>query len=176
MAKVTRIKATAASHRVPQIREEVVNMIAEIGHHQRERQRLKADMDDQISAIREKYDKLINPHNVAIQQLTDGVHTWSEANKDSLTNGGKIKTANMMTGEIRWRLRPMSCKAVRLKEAIEEIKLKGLAALFIRTKEELNKEAILANPDAVKDCRWISLEHGEDFVIVPFETELEEVA
>ncbi len=176
MAKVTKIKATAAAHRVPQNREEVVNMIAEIGNHQRDRQRLKADMDDQIAAIREKFDKQLAPHSEAIQQLTEGVHTWAEAHKDSLTNGGKIKTANMMTGEIRWRMRPTSCKAVRVKEAIEEIKQKGLAALFLRTKEELNKEAILANPDAVKDCRWISLEQGEDFVIVPFETDLEEVA
>ncbi len=176
MAKVAKIKAVAAAHRVPQSREEVVNMIAEIGSHQRDRQRLKADMDDQITAIREKYDKIITPHNEAIQQLTDGVHTWSEANKDALTNGGKIKTANLMTGEIRWRMRPMSCKAVRVKEAIEEIKQKGLAALFLRTKEEINKEAILANPEAVQGCRWISLEQGEDFVIVPFETDLEEVA
>lgn len=176
MAKAPKIKAAAAAHRVPQTREEVVNMIAEIGNHQRDRQRLKADMDDQITAIREKYDKQLAEHSEAIQQLTEGVHTWSEANKDALTNGGKVKTANLMTGEIRWRMRPMSCKAVRVKEAIEEIKLKGLAGLFLRTKEEINKEAILANPEAVKDCRWISLEQGEDFVIVPFETDLEEVA
>lgn len=176
MAKVTKIKAAAAAHRVPQTREEVVNMIAEIGSHQRDRQRLKADMDDQITAIREKFDQLLTPHSEAITALTAGCHTWCEANKDALTNGGKVKTANLMTGEVRWRIRPTSCKAVRIKEALEELKLKGLAAQFIRTKEELNKEAILANPDAIKDCRWISLEQGEDFVIVPFETDLEEVA
>lgn len=175
-AKGTKLKTAAVAHRVPQTRDEVVNMIAEIGSHQRDRQRLKADMDDEITIIRERYDKLLNPHNEAIQQLTDGVHTWSEANRDSLTNGGKVKTANLMTGEIKWRLRPMSCKTIRIKEAIEEIKQKGVAKLFLRTKEEINKEAILASPDKVKGFAWITLEQGEDFVIVPFETEIEEVA
>lgn len=175
MAKPAKIKKNAQSHRVPQNREEAVNMITSIGNNQRERQRLTADMDDEISVIRERYDKQINPLNTEIQELTDGLHTWAEANKDVLTNGGKTKTANMMTGEIKWRMRPMSCKAVRVKEAIEEIKQKGLAKLFIRTKEEINKEAILAAPDKVKGFSWISLEQGEDFVIEPFETNIEEV-
>ena len=80
-----------------------------------------------------------------------------------------------MTGEIKWRMRPTSCRAIKLKEAIEELKMAGLTR-FLREKLELNKEAILADPDAVKDFRWLALEQGEDFVIVPFETEIEEVA
>lgn len=175
MAKVTRIKTQAAEHRVPQNREEAVKMIAEIGNHQRERQRLKADMDDQITKLRKEYDQLMAPHVEQIKSLTSGVHTWAEANRDDLTQGGKVKTANMMTGEIRWRIAPPSVVLVRVKEALEELKQKALKR-FIRVKEEVNKEAILADQEAVQDCKWIQIKQGEDFVIVPFETELEEVA
>jgi hypothetical protein len=55
------------------------------------------------------------------------------------------------------------------------LKAKGLKQ-YIRTKEEVNKEAILADPESVASCAWIKIEQAEDFVIVPFETELEEVA
>jgi phage host-nuclease inhibitor protein Gam len=176
MAKTSKIKTSAAPHCVPQNRESVVSMIARIGTHQRDRQRIKADMDDQITALRESYDTQLVVHSQAIQALTEGVHIWCEANREALTGGNKVKFANLMTGEVKWRLRPTSCRAIKVKEAIEEIKLNGLAATMLRLKEELNKEAILANPEAVAGFRWIALEQGEDFVIVPFETDLEEVA
>ena len=175
MAKNSKIKAAAAAHRVPQNRSEVVTMIGEIGNHQRDRQRMKADMDDEITAIREAYDKDLAQHSARIVELTAGVHTWCEANRDILTNGNKVKSANLMTGEIKWRMRPTSCRAIKLKEAIEELKLAGLTR-FLREKLEINKEAILADPDAVKDFRWLALEQGEDFIIMPFETDIEEVA
>jgi phage host-nuclease inhibitor protein Gam len=46
----------------------------------------------------------------------------------------------------------------------------------VRVKEEINKEAILAEPDLAAKIPGISITQGEDFVIVPFETELEEIA
>jgi phage host-nuclease inhibitor protein Gam len=58
---------------------------------------------------------------------------------------------------------------------IEALKRLGLTR-FLRVKEEINKEAILAEPDAVRDVKGISISQGEDFVIVPLATELEEVA
>ncbi|MGE4334563.1 MAG: host-nuclease inhibitor Gam family protein [Pigmentiphaga sp.] len=170
------IKAPAAMCRVPQDRQEAVNMIAGIGAAQREREMLKMEMDEQITALREKYDAVMAPFVETIKTLSQGVHVWAEAHRDELTQGGKVKTANLMTGEVRWRTTPPSVKAVRVKEAIEELKARHLAERFIRTKEEINKEAILADPAAVEGMKWLSISQSEDFVIVPFETDLEEVA
>jgi phage host-nuclease inhibitor protein Gam len=175
MAKVTRIKQAAAAHRVPQSRDEVVGMIAELGGHQRDRQRLKADMDDQISAIRERFDKLLAPHSQEIEKLTEGVHTWCEANRDILTQNNKVKFANLMTGEIKWRMRPPKVGIKNNEMVIEQLKLRKLLEA-LRTKEEINKEAILAAPERYMEIKGITITQGEDFVIVPFETDLEEVA
>jgi phage host-nuclease inhibitor protein Gam len=175
MAKVTRIKTDAARYPVPQTRAEAVSAIAEIGNRQRDRERLKADMDDEIVKIRERYDKLIAPHNDDITGLSSGVHTWCEANRADLTNQGRVKTANLMAGEVRWRMRPPSV-GVRNQEAVIQA-LKDLRmARFIRTREELNKEAILAEPEAVQHIKGLTITQREDFIIVPFETNLEEVA
>lgn len=175
MAKKPNIKAPAAAFRVPQTRDEAVNMVAQIGHHQRERERLRLDLDGQITALREKYEGLMSPHVVELKALTSGVHTWAEAHRDELTQGGKVKTANLMTGELRWRITPPSVVLVRVSAALEELRLKGLGR-FIRTKDEVNKEAILADPAAVSGCNFIGIKQSEDFVVVPFSTELEEVA
>lgn len=173
-SKPTKIKARAAE-RVPQHKDEAVAYVKLIGDLQRDRQRIKADLDDQIVRLREAAQARLTPIEEEITSISSGVHTWAEANRDRLTNNGKIKTANLLTGELRWRTTPPACKLVRVKEALEELLAKGLKR-FIRTKEEVNKEAILADPEAVRECRWIEITQGEEFVIVPFETELEEVA
>jgi phage host-nuclease inhibitor protein Gam len=175
MAKVSRIKSQAKENRIPQNRDEVVAMIAEIGSHQRDRQRLKADMDDKITAIREEYDKLLAPHSAEIEALTEGVHTWCEANRTALTQGNKVKFANLMTGEIKWRMRPPKVAIKNNELVLEQLKLRKMVEA-IRTKEEINKEAILADPARYQDIKGITITQGEDFVILPFETELEEVA
>ena len=52
---------------------------------------------------------------------------------------------------------------------IETLEKLGLAR-FLRTKTEINKEAILADPDAVSGIAGLSIQTGvEDFVITPFE-------
>ncbi len=57
-----KIKPQAATVPVPQSRDDAVSAIARIGHHQRERERLKGEMDEQITTLREKYDRLMAPH------------------------------------------------------------------------------------------------------------------
>jgi len=62
-----------------------------------------------------------------------------------------------------------------LDNIIEACKKLGLAR-FLRVKEEINKDAMLAEQDLAQTITGVSISQGEDFVIVPFETELEEVA
>ncbi|ACL71515.1 Mu Gam family protein [Thioalkalivibrio sulfidiphilus HL-EbGr7] len=174
MPKTERIKQKAATF-VPGRREEVTEAIAEIGRLQRERSRIQAAMNDEIAAVKQRYEEQARPLAEDIQRLADGVHLWCEANRPELTQEGKRKTANLASGEVRWRMRPPSVSARGLDKIIQTLKDLRLTR-FIRTKEELDKEAVLAEPDAVKHIKGISIKQSEDFVIVPFETELEEVA
>ena len=58
---------------------------------------------------------------------------------------------------------------------LDQLRRLGLKR-FIRQKEEVNKEAVLADPAAVAQVTGLTINRGEDFVISPFETELAEVA
>lgn len=170
----TRLKQDAATFQVPQSKDQVIEAIAKIGRHQRERTRLETFMNDELAKVRESWEKQAAPHLDAIRELQRGVQIWCEANRDLLTQGGKVKYAHLASGEVKWRLTPPKVVIRAVENVISYLRQAGLDR-FVRIKEEPNKEAILAEPDAVAHIKGISISQREEFVIRPFETELEEI-
>ena len=71
-----------------------------------------------------------------------------------------------------WRNRPPSC-TIRGSEAVIAALKRLKLTRFIRSKEEINKDAILNEQAAVKDIPGITINRNlEDFAIVPFEQEI----
>lgn len=171
----TRIKQEATLYPVPQTKDEAIEAIADIGRHQRERTRLQTLMNDDLARVREAWEKQAAQHLDAIKALSGGVHLWCEAHRATLTQDGKVKYARLASGDVKWRMRPPSVAIRALDNVLTYLKQAGLER-FIRTKEEVNKEAILTEPEAVQHIKGITISQKEDFVIVPFETELEEIA
>lgn len=172
MATTKRIKA-AAQASVPQSKEEVARDIKALGDVQRELARATAAMNDQIGAITAQYTGTIEALIARVKTLQKGVQTWCAANREALTNNGKTKTANLVTGEIQWRQRPPSCSVRDVESVLKTLRRLKLRR-FIRIKAEVNKEAILNEPDAVRGVAGISIVTGiEDFVITPFEQTVE---
>lgn len=171
MAKpAKRIKSAAAAY-VPQNRDAVITDIKRIGDLQREASRLETEMNDAIAEITEKFAARITPIKTDIETLSKGVQGWCEANRDELTNGGKVKTANLVTGDVSWRQRPPSVSIRGVDAVMETLERLGLQR-FIRTKQEINREAILLEPKAVAGVAGITVKSGiEDFSIIPFEQE-----
>ncbi|HBK2803979.1 TPA: host-nuclease inhibitor Gam family protein, partial [Escherichia coli] len=133
--------------------------------------RLETEMNDAIAEITEKYASQIAPLKTSIETLSKGVQGWCEANRNELTNGGKVKTANLVTGDVSWRQRPPSVSIRGVDAVMETLERLGLQR-FIRTKQEINKEAILLEPKAVAGVAGITVKSGiEDFSIIPFEQE-----
>ena len=55
--------------------------------------RLEADMNDELAAVKDRYETTADPLRRQIEALTVGLHTWCEANRDTLTQGGKTEDA-----------------------------------------------------------------------------------
>lgn len=172
MASKQRIKSAAQAY-APQTQTDCAADVTKLGDLQRNFSRMTADMNDEIAAIAKRYQPKLEDLTGRIETLQKGVQTYCEAHRDELTNGSKVKTANLITGEVAWRIRPPSV-AIRGAEAvIETLKRMGLGK-FVRTKDEVNKEAILNEPDQVRGIAGISIVSGvEDFVITPFEAQTE---
>ncbi len=72
-------------------------------------------------------------------------------------------------------MRPEKVTVRNVDLVLEELRKQQLYE-FIRAKEEINKERILAQPERVANVPGISISQGEDFVVVPFSTQIERVA
>lgn len=168
--KKTRVKA-AALIAAPQSRDECARWIAALGHQQRDLARLQAAMNDEIGAVTETYQPGIDTLSGQIKQTLAGIQTWCEAHRDEITEGGKTKSGNLVTGNVQWRQRPPSI-AIRGAEAVMDTLDRLGLGRFIRMRREPNKEAMLNEPDVVRGVAGISIVTGvEDFVVTPFEQE-----
>lgn len=166
----TRIKAPSTVQ-VPQSKSDCANDIRAIGDLQRELARMEADINDQIAEITNQAAPELDSLRERIQALQSGVQTWCEAHRVEIC--GKGKSADLVTGEVSWRKRPPSVSITKAEAVIERLRGLGLSR-FIREKEEVNKEAILAEPAEVKGIKGIKVNTDvEDFVITPFEVEVE---
>jgi len=157
---------------VPQSRDEVAADIRQLGDLQRELLRTETLMNDKIAAIVADNQPLIDAVNLRIQNLQEGVQAYAEAHREELTSNGKVKFANLVTGVVKWQKRPPSVSVRGADTVIATLKRLGLGK-FVRTKEEINKEAILNEPEQVSGVAGIKIvKDVEDFVIEPFEQEV----
>jgi phage host-nuclease inhibitor protein Gam len=169
----TKLK-TAAQLYASQTRTDVQSDIKTIGDLQREHARKTADLNDAIANLTQAAAPQLKALSDQIIRLQGGVHTWCEAHREEIC--GKGKSANLVTGEVQWRQRPPSVRISGMDAVIAWLKTMGMNS-FVRSKEEVNKEAMLNEPDKARAVPGVTIVTGiEDFVIVPFEVDTREVA
>lgn len=170
-ARKNRIKAPALAELPPQTREDCAVWIKALGDTQRELARVETEMNDAIAEITQTYQPRIDELKAKVAAKQTGIQTWAEAHREELTEGGKTKTANLITGLVQWRQRPPSVTIRGVDAVLETLERLGLSR-FIRTKREPNKEAMLNEPEAVTGVAGIKIVQGiEDFIVTPFEQE-----
>lgn len=170
MAK-TKVKAAPAA----QSRDEAERLVARVGEIQRELKRQEADLGDLVAQTKEAAERVAAPLKTELVQAQARIQGWSEANRTALTNGDKTKTVQLATGKVFWRTRPASVTLRGVEAIIAAIRQSNARAKFLRTKYEVDKDAMLKDAaDARKIPGVIIGSEGEDFIIEPFEAELVE--
>lgn len=170
-------KAKTTAPAIPQSREEVQAWIADLGKSQREHARLATEMNDKLAPITAEYAPQIEARKVEQSRLLEGIASWCEANKTGLTK--ESKTVNLITGEVSWRKNPPSVafkRGIKAEAIIAHIKQLKFGKLFVRTKEEVDKEAILAADQKIKDKLVAAgtikiVDDSETFSVTPFEAD-----
>ncbi len=158
-------KRAAETATPPKDRDEAEKYLARIGEIQRDAAlnkavlaeaiaRVTADMEAASAALTEEHDRLFR-----------GLQLWAEANRHALTDGGKTKTVRMGNGSIAWRLAPPSVR-IKAPEMALAFLIKNQREEFLRRKIEINREAMLANPDLASETPGVMIRSaGEAFVV-----------
>ena len=172
MAKrATRVKSEVQEIAL-QTQDEVALAIKQIGDLEREQVRLTTQQADEKAAVDEKYTAQLSALKEQVKPLQKAVQAFCESRRLELTNGGKQKTAYFTTGEMQWRAKPPAVLAKGIDSILESLRNLGLFR-FIRTKEELNKEAMLAEPEVARSISGVTIREGvEEFVIKPNDEEV----
>ncbi|WP_304335553.1 host-nuclease inhibitor Gam family protein, partial [Conchiformibius steedae] len=103
----TRVKTAALSN---QSKQDIIDAIKQIGDISREVKRQEAEMNDGIAALQQQYAEATAPLNAQMEELQKTVQVWCEANRDALTDNGSVKSADLVTGTVKWRNNPPSVR------------------------------------------------------------------
>lgn len=155
-------------------RADAERLLAEIGALQRSEARIIAEADDRIGAIQADMGARLEPVRVEIEEKAATLQLWAEANRADLCPKG-VKTVRFATGEISWRVDPPSVPTPRnLTDVISTLQRLGLDRL-LRTKVELDKDAILSDPSQIEGIAGLSIKQAERLILKPAQTEIDPV-
>ena len=157
---------------VPKSLDEAAQFLADIGQEQRATEEIRSGLNTAVDKLKTQAMADDEPHQKRISQLVEGLFAYAEAHRDELTDGGKRKTVEVPTGIFGWRMTPPAVSLRDVKSILESLKSLKLKR-FIRTKEEVDKEAMLKEPDVAKTVKGVSISQREEFVAKPAELEVE---
>ena len=178
MAKTNKTRLKTSAQIAAQSKDEVIAFVREIGDIMREIKRLETTMNDGIAALQEQYAEQSAPHHQRISELSNAVQLWSEANRNELTDNGRVKFADLVTGIIKWRNDPPKVSVTGVQAVLALLHTNPELERFIRVKEEINKEAILNERDKFDKGQVAGLkivDGKEQFVIEPHDQQLAQV-
>ena len=162
----TKTKRQAETVPVPQSAEEASAYLSAIGEAQRDLAVMKAAFDQDVADLKAQVELRAQPLAAQVAEKTRGLEIWAQANRGALAKG---KTITLPAGVLAWRARPPSVRVGNMAEAIAAVLGAGeRLARFLRTKHELDKEAVLKEPEAAAEIPGIRVgSAGEEFVVEP---------
>ena len=160
----------------PQTDDEAADYIEFVGQYQRTLRSLSDDLKVATAKPKKEYEEKAEPLKIQLKEKLDGLEKYCAAHRDRLTEGGKRKFFDFKTGRVLWRLRPASVTLRGINAVIEACKNLGLTK-FVRTREEINKEAMLENPQEASSINGVNISSsGEDFSVEPAGEHLKDVS
>ncbi|UPJ65265.1 host-nuclease inhibitor Gam family protein [Bradyrhizobium sp. 191] len=188
---MVKAKAAAADVRIPQNRDEAAAMISEYGAAAIEVLRIEAELKQKLADEKKAAEDLAAPYLKKAEDIYKGLHVYCAANRQQLLGNSGTKTVDFGTGTVKWRHNPPKVKISGGEEGvIELITQKKAAAVakkdaateaaygnFLRVKVEIDREAMLKNPDLARTISGVSIpKGGEMFEVEPFGAEISESA
>ena len=122
--------------------QQVEQWMAEVAMADAAERKLTAQMDAELTKVREKYAAALEAEQRRKTLAEEELASWAGLNKEAF---GAKRSLKLVHGIMGWRLGTPALKLrSRIKSDMAFEKVKRFYPEYIRTKEEVNKEAILA--------------------------------
>lgn len=105
--------------------------------------KMEADMDQEIADVRKKYEKSLTDLKESQEKRMEEVHLWAQNNREDFDAKKSLDLVHAVIGFRTGNPAVKAQKGFTLVSCLNLLK-KNKHTEFIRTKEELDKEAILA--------------------------------
>ena len=139
---------------------------------------LEREMNEKLQAIKTTYEDRARPLRVDLELLSTAVRDYCAKNRMALSVAAEgKKSVQFSSGEVAWKQGRPSVwvnPKVTIEALMKVLKARRLGKL-IRTKHELDKQAVLRAPEAIKGMKDLRIESKEVFAIRPFGSEIEQV-
>ena len=164
---MARVKRQAAGIRAAADIGEATKLVARLGEIQRDQALIKAALEEAIAAAKNDAAARHRQLQAEADDLTRQVQLWAEAHRHELTLEGRTKTVRLASGLVCWREQPPRVVLNDVAAVTEELVARGLKQ-FLRTKLEISKEAMLAEPGIATMVPGVAISRPpEAFVIEP---------
>lgn len=138
---------------------------------------IQVDMDAALAKVKKEHEDKAEAKAKRLAEIFVTLSAYGAQERERLTDNNATKTVKLAAGEIGWRKNPPSVKMrakKKIEDAIAEIRALRMPR-FLRRKWELNKQAILDDPEGAKKLTTLRIETGqEEFFVAPFGAELAE--
>jgi phage host-nuclease inhibitor protein Gam len=163
----SRVKAPALKVAAPADADQAAVMVARIGDIVRDLALSEAAMNETISRLKLSTGATMAPLTAEMKKLYAGIQVWAEANRAELTRDWRTKTVKLSTGELAWRNLPPRVQIKSEETVLGLLESMGLKT-FLRTRTEIDRDAIRANPDVARTVPGITIgSAGEEFIVSP---------
>lgn len=156
----------------PQSREEADAALARLADLQTRYAEIDATMRAEAVKVGEKFGSSLERLEDEIKSTFDAIHTWAAANRKTI-QPKNAKTVTLSSGSIGWRMPPPSIRLTNVDAVIANIKAHRWGRDFLRSRVEVNKDALLDNRSRAEKITGVSFRQVEQFFATPRATKAE---
>jgi phage host-nuclease inhibitor protein Gam len=129
-------------------RTEMETLMREIARLKLNEKLLLSGMDAELQSVRDNYESRLGTLTQLLAEKTDAARAWAKANSAEF---GQRRSIEFAHGKIGFRTGPPKLKTVlkrKWDDVLDSLRARRWGAAYIRVKEEINKEQIIADVGA----------------------------
>lgn len=151
---------------------EAARSIARIGELGREIGAINDDLDERIEQLKADAMARVAPHEEELEETVLNLFAFAEGNRKKLelTDKDERKSCSLPTGVFGWRWNPPKVSISDAEKVLSELERRKLTR-FIRQVPEVDKQAMLKEPEEAQSVKGVKITQTEHFFVKPEEAQ-----